>query len=85
MANTFNEDIEGAKELTRLIEVLKTSLKEVAAGIKKANSELKFDNVKNIEKIDEEIKNITEAEKDLIEVQKQEIKIQKDTLKQNFS
>lgn len=72
MASTFNEDIEGVKELTKLIGVLKKDLKAVSDGIKEANKSLKFDNIKSIEKVDDEIKKITQAEKELIKIKKTE-------------
>lgn len=77
MANVFNEDIEGVKALIGLIGELKKDLKGLVTQTEKASKSLKFDNVKDIAKVDDEIKKITEAEKELIKVQKEEAKLQK--------
>ena len=72
MANIFNEEIEGVKALIGLIGELKTDLKGLVVETNKASKSMKFDNVKDIQKVDEAIKEVTQAEKELIKIKKQE-------------
>lgn len=77
MASVFNEDIEGYKSLIELQETFKKGLKENITLMQKASKSLKFDNLKDIEKIDVEIKKISEAEKELIKIKTTEEKLEK--------
>ncbi|MDX2369414.1 MAG: phage tail tape measure protein [Colwellia sp.] len=72
---TFNEDIAEVKILIDLVGKLKTDLKGMATESKKVGKSLKFDNLKEIEKVDDEIKKITAAEKELIKVKKDEARL----------